>query len=62
VYTDVTSDHSDIENRIQSLTEKLKKCKSEAENLRREQRRQRKMKLKAEEQSLRQQIEVSEML
>jgi phage-related minor tail protein len=55
----VTSDQSDLENRIQALTEQLKKCKAEAENLRREQRRQRKMKLKAEEEALKQQIEVN---
>jgi hypothetical protein len=60
--SDVTSDQSDLENRIQALTEKLKKCKAEAESLRREQRKQRKMKLKAEEESLKQQIEVTVLL
>jgi len=55
----VTSDQSEIARRIETLTQQLRQCKAEADALRKEQRRQHKMKLKAKEESLRRQIEVN---
>ena len=54
----MASDQSDIAQRIESLTQQLNQRKAEASALRRQQRQQHKMKLKAKEDSLRQQIEV----
>jgi len=51
----VMSEKSDVSRRIESLTRLLRQRKAEADKLRR---RQDKMKLKAKEESLRQQIEV----
>jgi len=58
VVLDVTSEQSDTARRIESLTQLLHQRKAEAEVLRRRERRQHRMKLKAKEQALRQQIEV----
>lgn len=53
------SDQSDIESRIRALKEELKKRKSMAYQLKKEQRKRHKERLKAQEASLLKQLEVS---
>lgn len=52
------TDQSDLESRIRTLSNELKRRKTEAEALKKEQHQKRKMKLKAEEESLKKQIAV----
>ena len=59
VLKDVASEPSNITQRIESLGKLLRQRKAEAEELKREQRRQRNRKLKAKEESLQRQIAVS---
>ncbi|XP_056387910.1 centrosome-associated protein 350 [Hyla sarda] len=55
--SEATSDQSDIEGRIRALKEELKKRKSVVENLKREQRRRQKERLRAQEAILLQQLQ-----
>ncbi|XP_071984219.1 centrosome-associated protein 350 isoform X2 [Engystomops pustulosus] len=56
-HSEATSDQSDIEGRIRALKEELKKRKSVVENLKREQRRRQKERLRAQEAILLQQLQ-----
>jgi len=58
VLQEVTSEQSDIGQRVEMLTQILQHRKAEADTLRKQQRQQQKMKLRAKEDSLRRQIEV----
>ena len=59
MFTDPMSDQSDIESRIRALKEELKKRKSMAYQLKKEQKKRHKERLKAQEASLHKQLEVS---
>ena len=59
MFTDPMSDQSDIESRIRALKEELKKRKSMAYQLKKEQKKRHKERLKAQEASLLKQLEVS---
>jgi len=59
MFPDPMSDQSDIENRIRALKEELKKRKSTAGQLKKEQRKRHKERLKAQEASLLKRLEVS---
>jgi centrosomal protein CEP350 len=56
--SETTSDQSDIEGRIRALKDELRKRKSVVEQLKREQRKRQKERLKAQEASLLRQLEV----
>ena len=56
-----TSDHSDIENRVRILKDQLGHRKREAKRLYHERKRQRKAMLRAQEASLRKELQVREM-
>ncbi|XP_018424656.1 PREDICTED: centrosome-associated protein 350 [Nanorana parkeri] len=56
-YSEATSDQSDIEGRIRALKEELRKRKSVVENLKREQKRRQKERLRAQEAILLQQLQ-----
>ena len=58
LFAETTSDQSDVEGRIRTLTEELKRRKLEAERLKKEQKKKQKEKLRAHEDSLKKQIEV----
>lgn len=55
---ETASDQSDIEGRIRALSDSLKKRKVEADKLRKQQKRLYREKLKAQEASLKKQLEV----
>ena len=57
--TETASDQSDVEGRIRALNQELMKRKREAEQLKKEAKRRDKERLKAQEASLKKQIEVS---
>ena len=56
--TETASDHSDIEGRVRALKDALKRRKMEADRLRKQQKRLNREKLKAQEASLKKQLEV----
>ena len=56
---ETASDHSDIEGRVRALKDALKRRKMEADRLRKQQKRLNREKLKAQEASLKKQLEVS---
>ena len=55
---ETASDHSDIEGRVRALKDALKRRKMEADRLRKQQKRLNREKLKAQEASLKKQLEV----